>query len=383
MGPGRALGQTAESAAVGSVVHATCGKRIVLLGESPVHGFGETLTFKVQVVRALVDQCHFNAVIFESGLYDFLHLQEQLRSGDAVTDGMIAAAIGGLWDNKEVAPLLPFLRDRMMRGSLFVGGMDDQLGRGTWAQNGMAADLVRPLPEDARGRCQAILQRHLLWQYSADAPYGPPDKARILGCLDNIHARIAGASDDPRREGNTAMIASLRRLFDRDFEGAPPAGMDAETRDTNARDWSMYLNLRWLLSRLPPHSKVIVWTATTHAAKELHSVPGDERRVPLGAFLQRDFGKRGFVLGFSAYSGSYAFVHQPVRELRQAPENSLESRSFAEKDGDVAYLSRRELRQEGPIAARPLGLSFVTTRWDEVMDGLVIFRQEHAPAYLH
>ena len=34
-----------------------------------------------------------------------------------------------------------------------------------------------------------------------------------------------------------------------------------------------------------------------------------------------------------------------------------------------------------PIAARPLGSSFKTARWNEVLDGILIFREEQAPEF--
>ncbi len=43
------------------VVRDLCGKNVAMLGESPLHGFGKTLEFKVELVRRLVDECHFNA----------------------------------------------------------------------------------------------------------------------------------------------------------------------------------------------------------------------------------------------------------------------------------------------------------------------------------
>ncbi|HEX4064955.1 MAG TPA: erythromycin esterase family protein [Acidobacteriaceae bacterium] len=395
-----AAAQATESTAMRPVVRAMCGKRVALLGESPVHGFGETLTFKVALVRQLVDECHFNAIFIESGFYDYLNLEEQLRSGHAVTDAMIAAAIGGLWANREVRPLIPFLREKASSGGLYLGGLDDGLDRGSWAQTGMPAALVESLQGGEKARCLTILEKHMLWQYTDASPYGPEDRTRILGCLNRIDARLATtqtitqtrAQTTVRTTGQTgeaawrndeaAMIASLRRSFARDFPEDVPAGTDATTWGTNARDRSMYLNFRWLLAQLPPHSKVIVWAATPHVAKELSTVPGDEKGTPLGFYIRRDFGDRAFVLGFSAYSGSYAFVRQPVRELSPAPANSLEGRSFAGRDAAAVYLSRNALRKMGPIAARPLGTTFVTARWDAVLDGLVIFRRERAPAYL-
>lgn len=375
--PSRAASQASEIK--NTVVREMCGKSVALIGESPVHGFGKTLEFKVELVRRLIDECHYNALFFESGIYDFLNIEERLKSGHDVTDSMIAAAIGRLWANKEVEPLIPFLRERIAGGKIYLGGMDDQLARGTWAQHEMPAALAAYLPGDRQARCLAILQKHTLWQYTPDAPYGFQDKARILGCLDSIDAQLS-KTKAPGGAGGRAMIDSLRRQFDRDFQSIP-AGMDEDTLGWNERDRSMHQNFRWLLAQLPPRSKVIVWAATVHVAKELSTVPEDERKVPLGFYIHRDFRNRAFALGFSAYSGSYAMVGQPVRPLSPAPQDSLESRSFRGPGGDTGYLSRSTLRKIGPIAARPLGTNFTTARWDEVLDGLVIFRHEQAPEY--
>ncbi len=375
-----AASPASEVTSVGLVVRETCGKSVALIGESGVHGFGKTLEFKVELVRRLIDECHYNAVFFESGIYDFLNIQELVKSGHEVTDAMIAAAIGGLWANKEVQQLIPFLRERVTSGSVYLGGLDDQLGRGTWAVKEMPFDLAASLPVDQKARCLGILQKHTLWQYTSDAPYGPQDKALILGCLDSINAQLREKGASGRADG-LAMIDSLKRNFDRDFQKVP-AGMDETTWVMNERDRSMYLNFAWLRSRLPPHSKVIVWAATVHVAKELSTVPGDENRIPLGFYIHRDFKRRAFALGFSADSGSYAMVGQPVRPLSLAPVGSLEGRSLAGRDIDTVYLSRGELRKIGPIAARPLGTNFTTARWDQVVDGLVIFRREQAPEYV-
>jgi erythromycin esterase-like protein len=384
-----AAGQSASPAAeiknTDQVVHALCGKSVALLGESPVHGFGKTLEFKVELVRRLVDECHYNAFFIESGIYDFLNIQKRLNSGQEVTEPMISAAFGGLWATHEVQPLIPFLLDRAKAGRLILGGLDDQLGRGSYAQREMASDLVEYLQGDEKARCLAILQRHTLWQYADDSPYGPKDKALILGCLDSIETGLmkAPSTAAPFREYDTEMVESLKRLLAWDFRQDATKGVDESILDRNDRDHWMYVNFEWLLSRHPAHSKVIVWAANVHLAKDLRGVPGKERLVPFGFYVRRDFKSRAFALGFSAYSGSYAMTGQPVRQLSVAPDDSLEAQALAGRDSDTVYISHKELRKFGSVGARPLGTSFSTARWDGVLDGLVVFREERAPEYLH
>jgi erythromycin esterase-like protein len=382
-GPSQAANQAPEITDASVIVRELCGKNAALLGESPLHGFGKTLQFKVGLVRQLIDECHYNALLMESGIYDFLNIQKKLKSGQDVTESMIAAAIGGLWATREVQPLIPFLREKVRTGNLTIGGLDDQLGRGTYAQHEMSSDLVEYLPGEEKAQCLAILQKHTLWQYSADAPYSPNDKALILGCLEGIETRLSQvqARVAPWREYDRAMIESLKRSLARDFRQDLPKGADERILDENDRNRSMHLNFRWLLSRLPSHSKVIVWAATTHLAKDLSGVGGVEGIVPLGSYIRRDFKERAFALGFSAYSGSYAMAGQPVRQLSVAPDTSLEGKAFAARDSDIIYLSLKELRKFGSIAARPLGSSFKTARWNEVLDGLLIFREEQPPEF--
>ena len=363
------------------IVHALCGKRVALLGEPPMHGFGNTLEFKVEVARRLVDECHYNAFFIESGAYDFLNIQKALKSGRTVTVPMIASAIGGLWATREVEPLIPFLLEKARGGVLVLGGLDDQLGRGTYAQRQMPADLMEYLQGDDKVQCLAILQKHTLWQYSSDAPYSPKDRALILGCLDKIELNLSLPRDGDAREYELAMIENLKRSFARDFKHDVPFGVDPNTQDFNDRDHSMYMNFRWLMSRLPPDSKVIVWTATSHAAKDLSGVPGQEKWVPLGSYIRREFKGEAFVLGVSAYSGTYGMARQPVRPLASAPANSLEGQAFINGDSDTRYLDASQIRTFGSILARPLGPDFKTANWSDILDGLVIFRVERPPLF--
>ena len=366
------------------VVHALCGKRIALLGESPVHGFGEALAFKAALVRRLVEQCHYDALFIESGTYDFINIEKKVRSGQDVTEAMISAAIGGLWANREVQSLVPFLREKVMAGSLTLGGLDDQVGAGSYASRQMSSDLVESLPVDERSRCQTILQKHLLWQYTNDAPYGPSDKEKIIACLDEAEERLSQPEDlnKPWADDDKTMIGSLKRNLARDFTEDDFTKSGQETRWINDRDRSMYFNFQWRYSRLPKHSKVIVWAATVHVAKALSSVKGFEGRVPFGSYIRQDFGDRAFSLGFSAYSGEYEFIRPPVRELTAGPAFSLEGQVFAHGNSDTVFLSRKQLRRYGSVAARPLGTSFESAHWDEVVDGMIVFRRERPPGWL-
>jgi erythromycin esterase-like protein len=376
---GTGVSRKALPSEIDPVVQDLCGKRVALLGESPLHGSGTTFEFKATLVRRLVDECHYNAFFIESGTYDFLDIQKKLTSGENITPPILTAAIGGLWRAREVEPLISFLVEKANAGNVFLGGFDDQLQRGTYAQHEMPGDLVQYLQGDAKRDCLHILERHTLWQYTDNSPYSPADKGLILGCVDQIEA----AASNSRRPGVTydlAMLRSLRHSLAGDFAPDNP-GKEAGIEGFNDRDHSMYRNFQWWMSRLPAGSKVIVWTAANHAARDLSGVGGQEALVSLGSYIHREFKSRAFALGFSAYSGSYARVGQPPREWTIAPENSLEGQAFASGSSDIRYLNSGELRKVGRISARPISADFKIAKWDEVLDGIVIFREDRPPTF--
>ena len=144
----------------------------------------------------------------------------------------------------------------------------------------------------------------------------------------------------------------------------------------------MYINFTWLRNQLPPHSKIIVWAATVHTAKELDSVHGSQDRVPLGSYIHKDFKDAAYSLGFTAYSGSYAFAHRPLQQLSIAPPDSLEAQTFAHNGTSAAYLTSEQLRGLDEVPARLLGTQFETARWDQVVDGIVVFREERSPSWI-
>jgi len=129
------------------------------------------------------------------------------------------------------------------------------------------------------------------------------------------------------------------------------------------------------------NTKAIVWAANVHVAKNLSVVSGLEQRVPLGSYIRRDAADRSFALGFSAHAGSYSMARQPVRQLSVAPPASLEGQAFATDSAETRYFTLGQLRSLGAAPARLTGLDFRTARWNDVFDGVVLFREERPPDF--
>lgn len=366
-----------------AIVHSMCNAQAALLGENPTHSFGNGLALKVELVRRLINECHFNALFIESGMYDYIHIQRSLRAGRDISGGMISAAIGGLWANEEMQSLIPFLRSKIKTGAVTLAGLDDQIGAGSYASLGMSSDLVQPLSGRERERCLAVFQRHLQWQYTDKDPYTSGDKEKLVGCLNGIEAALDSQTmHGIETEESRAMVESLKRNFARDFTENDFTKEDQALRWANDRELSMYANFTWFRKQIPAHSKVIIWAATVHTAKQLDGIKGFEGRVPLGFYVHRDFGSASFSLGITARSGFYTFKQRPLQQLSAAPADSIEAR-LLNGDRSIAFVTGRQFKSLGLAPSRILGTTFVDALWTRVFDGIVSFRDERPPIWIN
>ncbi|MCY1023415.1 erythromycin esterase family protein [Pyxidicoccus sp. MSG2] len=369
------------------VVRDLCDKRLALLGEESHHGSARTLAFKVELTRRLVEECHYDAFFIESGIYDFLRIQERLAAGQPISEDMVAAAVGGMWANQEVAPLIPLLTRWLEAGTLVAGGIDDQVNRGTYAQREMPRELIPALAGPRQAECGAEIERYMSWRYDDAHPYTVQTAKFIQGCwkeLESVLSSRGGAATSGTRD-HLRMARNLERFFARLVavmsRSPAPTGGPTDWSDFNDRDHSMFTNLEWHLSQSPTPRKAIVWLATIHAARDLQRLDdGGGPRIPFGSHVQAKFGDQSFVLGFSALAGSYSLASTArTYTLEPARADSLEAWAFSGHTSDTRYVEERQLRELGSRAARPVNYTWMTAPWATVMDGLLVFREERPP----
>lgn len=362
-----------DRAALQAVVHDLCTKQVAMLGEA-AHGDGRTDSFKVALVEQLVTKCGYNAVFFEASHYDFLAIDRRLRRHEEVTADMVSSAIGGLWKfDLEFKPLVPFLLAEAKSGRLALGGLDFQLGalESFYANDAMPAELTSYLDESQRAQCREAFRHRTYWNYPESAPYSAAQHDELLACVSSITRAIdARSGADPQlRAEQLDMLVNIRRSIEPDLS-------DATVRN-GARDRAMFLNLRWLVNRLPPHRKIIVWTATAHAARDI--TPQMEMVRPFGSYVHETYGPRAFALGFTARSGSYRYARKTNKQLPAPPPGSLEESAIA-KDGDAtAYLGAPRLAKLGPVPGAAFGHQYHIFGWNSLLDGIVVFPAEHPP----
>jgi erythromycin esterase-like protein len=360
----RAQERSAQSI-VDGVVNAVCQKQIVLLGELPTHGEAHTFDAKSKITDRLIAQCGFSAILFEAPIYDFIGLERAVETRTA-TPEQLDNAIGRFWWTRELTPWRRALFEAATRpkvkNSVVVGGLDDQVSiTSHYAEASLPRLIAAASSESTATECRQTVSRNVGWTYDAKNPFDEREQLRLQQCARN--AADAAAANRSLDAADRVMLESFARYADRQRLGV-----------TSGRDESMYRNLVWYLERLPANSRVVIWTATVHAARQRGSLS----EVPLGARVVERWGDRVGTVGFTAYAGYTSRAGRPASPISVAPPESLEATATSESAW--ALLDSEKLRAIGRVSSRLLG-KFVSETWSDYFDAVVVIRQEVAPTF--
>lgn len=343
------------------VVKAVCDKQIVLLGEAPTHGEALGFDAKSQIVDRLIAQCGFHAVLFEAPIYDFIGLERATQARQATQD-QLDNAIGRFWWTRELTPWRRALFDASTQRRIVIGGLDDQVSiTSHYAQTELPRLIAAASSEDVSSECRQTVSRHLGYTYDAKTPFDEAEQLRLQRCANN--AAKGAAVNRSFDAADRTMLDSFARYADRQRAGA-----------TASRDESMYQNLAWYLERLPANSRVVVWTATVHAARQRGSLSD----VPMGTRAVERWGDRVGSVGFTAFGGFTSRAARPASPIVDAPPDSLEA--TATNGSAWALLDSQKLKSMGRVSSRLLG-KFAAETWSGYFDVVVVIRQEIAPTF--
>ena len=351
----------APQSIVEGVVNAVCRKQIVMLGELPTHGEAHTFEAKSRIADRLIAQCGFTAILFEAPIYDFIGLERAVVTG-APTSEQLDNAVGRFWWTRELTPWRRGLFEAATRKRVVVGGLDDQVSiTSHYGQAALPRLVAAASSERTATECREAVSRNVGWTYDASNPFDAPELARLQQCARN--AAEAAAANRSLDAADRVMLESFARYADRQSPGV-----------TSGRDESMYRNLVWYLERLPKDSRVVIWTATVHAARQRGSLPD----VPLGARIAERWGDRAGAVGFTAYAGHTSRAGRPASPISDAPPDSLEATATSESAWTL--LDSKKLRAIGRANSRLFG-RFVSETWADYFDAVVVIRQERAPTF--
>jgi erythromycin esterase len=292
------------------------GKRVVQLGES-AHGTAEFSWLKVRLVKFLHQQMGFDVIAMESSLSGCdladAHLVE--TSAEASMKDCLFPA----WHSEEMAELFRYVQAARRRGDRFtLAGFDIQ-----------ASGQAQPMVSQQLERYAALLEPRL--------------GGEIAGAEEELANTPSSDEMQRMKASYAALVARLQRSRKELPDlGVTPRDIDLAVQEARSRlrlvetlryppgwaervrirDEGMAENLDFVLDRLYPGRKVIVWAHNFHISRE-----AQDARVPksMGVRMAERRGRELYTIAFFMGRGVARWNDGLRYEIRPPPEDTLEA----------------------------------------------------------
>ena len=286
------------------------GKRVVMLGES-AHGVAEFNWLKVRLAKFLHREMGFDVIAFESSLSG-CRLADS-RIGNAAPREVMRDCIFQVWHTAETLRLFEYLEAERKAGRrLTLAGFDVQnSGAAAGAVGeGLVAHARRVDPALAR-----VIERH---ERRAGWGVDPAEGEEIAAAYRALAEKLASSS--ARADAEEALaIQELRSRAKFVMQRTIPPG---DRRSTRIRDEGMADNLDFVLDKLHPGRKVIVWAHNFHIAREQREV---EEPLVMGEFVHKRRGSEVYAIGLYMGRGVAASNSRQRYGIAAPPEGTLEA----------------------------------------------------------
>ncbi len=255
-------------------------KRAVLLGES-AHGIAEFNWVKVRLVKYLHQELGFDVIAFESPMTECDEANAHVVKYSAVST--MKDCVFPVWRTEEVLPLFEYIKtSRSSQRPLQLVGFDNQItSRGRDTTDARFDSLLRQVDPAMADGLEAA-ERQLTRKRNADVEAEVTAfYLRVHQVLTQHRERLASGHKRPV-EVDLAIREALSRVEYVRQRAAEARGDDKGAADI--RDKAMAENLDFVLDRLYPGRKVIVWAANGHISYTQSSVTVPR---PMGSWLEK------------------------------------------------------------------------------------------------
>jgi erythromycin esterase len=351
------------------------GRRVVQLGES-AHGAAEFNWLKVRLVKFLHEEMGFDVIAFESSLTGCE--VANARVGTSTPVDVMRDCIFPTWHSSEILGLFEYLEARRRAGrTLDLAGFDVQdSGR---ARPEVSARLVKQV-----GRVDAELARAVARAERALAPG--------LGAAQAQEMKAAYARAADRVEGERGALEKLEaRPLDVDLairelrsrvRYAGQLSASRQSEGSSIRDEGMADNLDFLLDRMYPGRKVVVWAHNFHVEKRRGAAAEPSA---MGHWVARRRGAEVYTVGLFMGRGVATWNDRSRYEIVAPPPDSLEA-VMANAGWRMCFFDLARAPADSwarmPLEARDWGVRMLPITPAESYDGLIYIDTVTPPEYL-
>jgi erythromycin esterase len=355
------------------------GKRVVQLGESS-HGIAEFNWLKVRLIKFLHKELGYDVLAFESSMTACEGANKNI--GASTPKQTMNDCIFGVWRTEEVLPLFDYLSAASkLAKPLTLTGFDTQNSSNDYRYGNdqfiaMLEHIKSPLANEIVAR-----NNQLRLNLSAET------EKSLVDFYEEV-AKLLQRNRQSLREKFTSrpedVDIAIQEAWSRVVYARQLAAKDPKA-GTGIRDKGMADNLDFLLDKVYPKRKFIVWAHNFHityasdqagAAKSMGILVGERRRqevYTIGLFMGRGVG---------------AWNNRALHEINPPPVGSLEAvlANAGRRMSFVDFLNVK--RSQGsdwifePIMAREWGQIPIPMRPKSMFDGIIYIDSVTPPKYL-
>lgn len=365
-------------------------KKIVQLGESS-HGVKEFNQIKTRFIKFLHEECGFNVLAFESGMFECNYVQDNHIKYSA--RAMLQNSIFGVWATEEVLELFDYIKSTQSTANpLRLSGFDVQ-----------TSSLVTS-EEKHLFLSTSIKKYDAITAYSIFQFYNLSDSLRsvsydkykehytnngqeLISDLKSAQSLVDDAYNNETDNEKKKEILYLLMLIKSEMDYY--TGLLNRSNYTFWRDSGMARNLIYLKDEYYANEKIIVWAHNFHIRHNGQFVsPSYKTEKAMGYWVKEHFNEDVYTVGLFCYRGQVTGNDRSIINVTRAPENSLEAimhqthykYSFLSIDGVEKSEGSKWLFEK--TTAKYWGVTDQNMTLNDQYDGLIFIDTVNPPDYL-
>jgi erythromycin esterase len=292
--------------------------KIVALSEA-IHAAAEPLIFRNRLFKHLVERMGFAAIALESGIVESRVLNDYVTQGTGDFEAVLKQGFSNGFDtfqqNRELIRWLRAHNARLPPNAIKVqvfgldvpgspGNFDAERGPDTALRT--ALDYLRAVDPEAAAQAQTRVERYLpvLKGINGYGELTQSERDSLTSAIADLQSllerqRFAYISKSSKENFDWAERAAIgARQTDSWFRRMPLAwklddGLAWTQYGMQVRDRTMADNLEWVLGRISPRGRLLVFGAVGHVASTLTESPVAPFKgtVPMGAYAKERHGR--------------------------------------------------------------------------------------------